>query len=177
MSEDNVAEVSALQQALEEQKKKAEDLHDQWLRARAEFENFRKRSEKEKQEARLWGKQEVLLPLLQLVDVFEQALEQTEKSTDVKQIRQGLEFLHKNFAAFLKSEGLEVLDVVGKPLDTNQSEVLEQVEVDNDKAGLVLSEIQRGYKLQGRILRPSRVRVGVAKSSDNLSEEKLSDEA
>ena len=159
------AEVTRLQQLVAEQTKKAEENYDQWLRARAEFDNYRKRSEKEKQEARAWGKQDVLLPLLQLVDVFEQALAQTEKATDVKLIRQGLEYLHKNFESFLKTEGLEVMDVVGKPLDPNVAEVLEQVEVDAKQVGLVLSEIQRGYKLQGKILRPSRVRVGVARKT------------
>jgi molecular chaperone GrpE len=167
---DNDNNVAELQLALDEQTKKAADYYDQLLRARAEFDNFRKRSEKEKQEARAWGKQDVLLPLLQLVDVFEQALAQTDKASDVKLIRQGLEFLHKNFASFLKAEGLEVLDVVGKPLDPNTSEVMDQVEVDEDQAGLVLSEYQRGYKLQGRILRPSRVRMGVARKTENLAE-------
>jgi molecular chaperone GrpE len=168
------AENIRLNQALDEQKKKAEENYDQWLRARAEFDNFRKRTEKEKQEVRLWGKQEVLLPLLQLVDVFEQALHQTEKVKDVKLIRQGLEYLHKNFESFLKNEGLEALDVVGKPLDPNVAEALEQVEVENGQVGIVLSEIQRGYKLQGKILRPARVRVGVAAA--DLSEEKASEE-
>jgi len=169
--EEKLAELSILQQALEEQKKKLDEANDKTLRTLAEFDNFRKRAEKEKQEARLWGKQDVLMPLLQLVDVFEQALAQTEKATDVKQIRQGLEFLHKNFASFLKTEGLEPLNVVGKPADPNHTEVLEQVEVEAAQVGKVLSEIQRGYTLNGRLLRPSRVRVGVAKNADNLSQQ------
>ncbi len=148
---------------LEELKKKAADYYDQLLRARAEFDNYRKRVEKEKIEARQWGKQEVLQPLLSLVDVFEQALAQTQTATDVKDVAKGLEFLHKNFSAFLKAEGLEVLETVGKPLDTQKAEVVEQVEVEPDQAGIVLSEMQKGYAIAGRILRAARVRVGVAK--------------
>jgi len=163
--EEKIAELTILQQAYEEQKKKAQENYDQWLRARAEFDNYRKRSEKEKQDARAWGKQDVLLPLLSLVDIFEQALAQTEKATDVAQVRQGLSFLHKNFASFLKTEGLEVIETVGRSPDPHQAEVVEQVEVDGEQVGQVISEVQRGYVLQGKVLRPSRVRVGVEKKS------------
>lgn len=155
----------------EDFQKKSAELYDQLLRARAEFDNYRKRVEKEKVEVRLWGKQDVLMPLLSLVDVFEQALMQAEQAKDVKQITQGLQFLHKNFAQFLKAEGLEALEVVGKPLDPLKAEVIEQVEVDDAQVGQVLSEVQKGYTLAGRILRPSRVRVGVSKKQEEKTEE------
>jgi molecular chaperone GrpE len=167
--DEKISELTILQQAFEEQKKKAAEFYDQLLRSRAEFDNYRKRTEKEKSEARLWGKQDVLMPLLGLVDVFEQALAQTEQVKDVKQVHQGLEFLHKNFASFLKTEGLEPLEVVGKPLDTQRSEVVEQLEVEPDQVGQVISELQKGYMFQGRVLRPSRVRVGVAKTKGETS--------
>jgi len=163
--EEKLAELTMLQQAYEDQKKKIAETQDQLLRARAEFDNYRKRSEKEKQDARLWGKQDVLMPLLSLVDVFDQAMAQTENASDVAQIRQGLSFLHKNFASFLKTEGLEAIETVGKPLDPHQAEVVEQVEVDEEQVGQVISEVQRGYVFQGRVLRPGRVRVGVAKKT------------
>jgi molecular chaperone GrpE len=165
--EEKLAELAILQQAVEEQKKKAAEYYDQLVRFKAEFENFRKRSEKEKIESRAWGKQEVLLPLLQLVDVFEQAMSQARHSKDVSAILTGLEFLHKSFSGFLKAEGLEPIDVVGKPFDPHVAEAVEQVEVDESQAGRVLSEVQRGYRFKGQVLRPSQVRVGVAKSGTN----------
>jgi len=161
--DEKLSELSILQQAVDESKKKAAEFYDQLLRLKAEFDNFRKRSEKEKADSRLWGKQEVLMPLLGLVDVFEQAMAQTQHAKDLKQVVQGLEFLHKNFASFLKSEGLQPIEVVGKPLDPHQSEAVEQVEVDDGQVGQVLEEVQKGYTFQGRVIRPSRVRVGVAK--------------
>jgi molecular chaperone GrpE len=142
---------------------KAPDYYDQLLRLKAEFDNYRKRMEKEKAEARLWGKQDVLMPLLSLVDVFEQAMTQAEKAKDVKQVAVGLEFLHRNFSGFLKSEGLSTIDLVGKPFDPHLAEAVEQVEVEGDQVGQVLSELQKGYSFQGRVIRPARVRVGVAK--------------
>jgi len=175
--EEKLSELSILQQALEESKKKSADYYDQLLRLRAEFDNFRKRSEKEKSDARSWGKQDVLMPLLGIVDVFEQALTQAQKAKDTKQIVQGLEFLHKNFAQFLKSEGIEPLHVVGKPFDPHLAEVIDQKEVAEEDVGKVLGEIQKGYSYNGKVLRPSRVRVGVApvdhKSDEARNEEEL----
>jgi molecular chaperone GrpE len=162
--EEKLAELSILQQALDESKRKSAEYYDQLLRLKAEFDNFRKRSEREKAESRTWGKQDVLSPLLNLVDIFEQALAQARNTTDIKNVVIGLEFLHRNFETFLRTEGLEPLDVVGKPFDPHTSEAVEQVEVDPAQAGRVLSEIQRGYSFQGRILRPSRVRVGTPRA-------------
>src|SRR5882762_8845645 len=139
--EEKLSELSILQEGVDEAKKKAADYYDQLLRLKAEFENYRKRVEKEKTEARAWGKQDVIMPLLSLVDVFEQALSQVEKATDVKQVAVGLSFLHKNFSSFLKSEGLAPLEVVGKSYDPNVAEAVEQVEVEEDQVGRVLSEI------------------------------------
>ncbi len=161
--DEKLSELAILQQSLDEQKSKAADYYDQLLRLKAEFENYRKRVEKEKSEARTWGKQDVMMPLLSLVDVFEQALAQAETAKDVKQVATGLAFLHKNFSGFLKSEGLAPVEVVGKPLDPNKAEAVEQVEVEEGQVGRVLSEIQKGYTFQGRVIRPARVRVGVAK--------------
>ncbi len=161
--EEKLSELSILQQSFEDQKAKAADYYDQLLRLKAEFDNYRKRVEKEKLEARTWGKQDVIMPLLSLVDVFEQAMAQAENAKDVKQVAVGLEFLHKNFSNFLKSEGLAPVDVVGKPFDPHLAVAVEQVEVDNGQVGQVLAEIQRGYSFQGRVIRPARVRVGVAK--------------
>jgi molecular chaperone GrpE len=161
--DEKLSELSILQQSLDEQKVKAADYYDQLLRLRAEFDNYRKRVEKEKTEARAWGKQDVIMPLLSVVDVFEQAMAQAEKAKDAKQVAVGLEFLHKNFSNFLKSEGLAPIETVGKPFDPHQAEAVEQVEVDDGQVGQVLSELQKGYLFQGRVIRPARVRVGVAK--------------
>jgi len=158
-----LSELSILQQSLEEQKAQAADYYDQLLRLKAEFDNYRRRVEKEKLDARTWGKQDVIMPLLSLVDVFEQAMAQVENAKDVKQVAVGLEFLHKNFSGFLKSEGLAPVEVIGKPFDPHLAEAVEQEEVDNGRVGQVLAEIQRGYSFQGQVIRPARVRVGVAK--------------
>jgi molecular chaperone GrpE len=157
-------DLEALQASAEEWQRKAMEYFDQILRFKAEFENFRKRVEREKAEARLWGKQDVLMPLIGIVDIFEQAMGQVQQAKDIKHVIQGMEMLHKSLGQFLKAEGLEPIETVGKPYDPEVAEVIERVEVDDEsQVGMVVAEIQKGYQFQGRILRPGRVRVGVSK--------------
>jgi molecular chaperone GrpE len=172
--EEKLSELEILRQAVDEFKKKAAELYDQLLRSKAEFDNYRKRMDKEKSEARAWGKQEVLVQLIALVDVFEQAMAQAHRAKELKQVVQGVDMLHKSFAAFLKTEGLEPIEIIGKPFDPHLAEALEQQEVDEDQVGLVLGELQKGYLFQGRVLRPSRVRVGVARKDGKQASEQAS---
>jgi molecular chaperone GrpE len=166
--QEKLDELEVLKNTIEENKKKAAEYFDQLLRLRADFDNFRKRADKEKSDARAWGKQEVLLQLISLVDVFEQALAQAHKANDAKTVVEGVDMLHKAFVQFLKTEGLEPIQMDGKPFDPEWAEAIEQQEVDNPKdAGKVLAEIQKGYRFQGRVLRHSRVRVGVAKKAES----------
>ena len=158
-------ELAILKESLDGAKAQAADYFDQLLRLKAEFDNFRKRTEREKADARAWGKQEVLMPLISLVDVFEQAMRQAQTAQEMKHVIEGLEFLHKNFSAFLKAEGIEPIDMVGKPFDPHEAEAVEQQEVEDGQAGQVLGEIQKGYRFQGKVLRPGRVKVGVARKA------------
>jgi molecular chaperone GrpE len=162
---DEQPETSPELEAKPPEQDKAAEYYDQLLRLKAEFENFRKRAEREKSESRAWGKQQVLMELISLVDVFQQALIQAHSATDLKQVVQGVDMLHKSFGQFLKREGLEAIEVMGKPFDPQTAEAIEQVEVDEDLVGTVLAELQKGYLFQGRVLRPSRVRVGVARKT------------
>ncbi len=164
--EQKLSELEIARQAIEEAQKKASDYYDQLLRLRAEFDNYRKRTEKEKVEARAWGKQQVLEPLLGLVDVFEQALAQAQQAKDMTVVIQGLEFLSKNFNQMLKQEGLEVIDVVGQPFNHETAEAVDQEEVDANQVGIVLLQHQKGYRFQGRVLRPARVKVGVERKTE-----------
>lgn len=170
-TEDALAELETLRINLADAKSKAAEFYDQLLRSRAEFDNFRKRVEREKTEARQWGKQEVLMELIALVDVFEQAMAHAHKAKELSQVIEGVTMLHKNFAQFLKSEGLEPIDATGKPFDPATAEVMTQEEVEADQAGQVLEELQKGYLFKGHVLRPSRVRVGVAKKQEEAPKE------
>jgi molecular chaperone GrpE len=84
---------------------------------------------------------------------------------------EGVEMLHKNFTQFLKAEGLQPLEMVGTTFNPQWAEAIEQEEVDKEKVGQVLSEMQKGYLFQGRVLRPGRVRVGVPRKAEPEKEE------
>ena len=163
--EEKLSELAILQQSVVEAQAKAADYYDQLLRLKAEFENYRKRVEKEKIDARHWGKQEVLMTVISFVDVFEQAMAQAKTAKEMAHVIQGLEFLQKNFHSFLKAEGIQEIETVGKLLNPMEAEAVDQQEVEEGLTGQVIAEIQKGYKFGDRVLRTSRVRVGVAKKT------------
>lgn len=142
---------------------KAADYFDQLLRLKAEFENYRKRVEREKIEARKWGKEEIVLRLVSLMDVMEAAEAVAHKSTDVKSIVLGLDMLYGEFKRMLKEEGLEeVPAAVGGQYD---HAVHEAVETEDGEDGKILAVLQKGYRFQGGLFRPARVKISKAKAA------------
>lgn len=157
--EEKLAELAILQESLRMVKEQAAQYYDQLVRLKAEFENYQKRVEKEKAEARRFGKEEILLRIVTLLDVLEQAIAQAERATDLQAVREGLGLLHQGVLTFLKDEGLTPIDAVGNAFDPLQHEAVERVPTSDGAEGVVLSEVQRGYLFQGRVFRPAKVRV------------------
>jgi molecular chaperone GrpE len=164
--EQKTSELAILKQSLDESKAESAALKGEVLRARADFENYRKRMEKEKSDARRWGREEVVGKLLSLSDVLEQAESAAQKGADLKSIVIGLDMLYKEFKRLLKEEGLEeVAAEPGLPFDPAVHEAVETVPHDGDE-NRVLSALQRGYRLNGNLLRPARVKVSCKHSHD-----------
>lgn len=158
-AEVKTSELDILRQSLEEEKRKAADHFDQLLRLKAEFENYRKRMEREKENARRWGKEEMIVRMVSLMDVMEQAESAAHKSPDVKSMVLGLDMLYGEFKRLLKDEGLEeIVSVVGDPYDHNVQEAVETIESDQEE-GRILAVLQKGYKFQGMLFRPARVKI------------------
>lgn len=153
------SELEILRQSLEEAKLKAGDYYDQLLRLKAEFDNYRKRMEREKADARRWGKEEIVLRLVSLMDVMEQAELAAHRAPDIKAVIFGLDMLYGEFKRLLKDEGLEeVTAVAGEPYDHNLQEAVETVESEGAD-GRILSVLQKGYRFQGTLFRPARVKI------------------
>ena len=110
------SELEILRQSLEEVKLKAGDYYDQLLRLKAEFDNYRKRMEREKADARRWGKEEIVLRLVSLMDVMEQAELAAHRAPDIKAVIFGLDMLYGEFKRLLKDEGLEEVTAVAGDL-------------------------------------------------------------
>ena len=135
-------------------------LFDQLLRRQAEFENYRKRIERERSEIYQRGRDDVLLQFLPVVDNFERALSSLEKSDgDAEALRDGVELIHKQFVDALSKFGLKAVEAVGQAFDPHVHEAVTTEATDKHKENTVIEEFQRGYKIGDRLLRPAKVKV------------------
>jgi molecular chaperone GrpE len=142
-----------------EAEKKAAENYDKYVRAVAELDNYRKRAVREKADAIKYGNESLLRDILPLVDNVDRALEHAGTSDDFAAFKKGLKMLHEQLLCCLKKHGVEVVDTAGKDFDPNVHEAMLQVESDEHEASKVVSEFERGYLLNGRLLRPAKVCV------------------
>ncbi|MFQ5778345.1 MAG: nucleotide exchange factor GrpE [Terriglobia bacterium] len=149
---------------LEEQLKQLEtekkNLYDQLLRRQADFENFRKRIEREQQEFRQAAEADLLNALLPVIDAFERALAVPTPGND-EDYRKGVELIYRELLSTLNRAGLKAVEAVGRAFDPFLHHAVERVETPEHPDQYVLAELQRGYTLKGRLLRPALVRVAV----------------
>jgi molecular chaperone GrpE len=139
------------------------ELQDRFLRAQAEFQNFRKRVDKDRLEFNEYASMEACRTLLPIIDDFERAL---ETETADKKYAQGLELIRQRLFDALKKLGLEPMVVLGEPFDPHVHHAVEMVETEDAPDHTVLGEFQRGYNFKGRLLRPAMVKVAVEPKRD-----------
>ncbi|OGS06810.1 MAG: nucleotide exchange factor GrpE [Elusimicrobia bacterium RIFOXYA12_FULL_51_18] len=152
--------------------KKEPDYYEQLLGLKADFENYRKRVEKERPEFVKFGKAEILLRLLPLYDMLMQAHLHVVKmqaggedgSTRVQDVVKGLEMIFKEFTKVFEAEGIRPMDVVGKPYDPMASEIIGIDEGNEENDGLVTAEFQKGFYYGDKILRPAKVKIAKVKA-------------
>lgn len=169
--EEKLAEQEIYKGAIEEKNKQLALYQDQLLRTKAEFENYRKRIERERKEYLAWGKEDIILKLIALVDVFEQARQQASSTRNIEAVSQGLELLHKEFEAFLKSEGVQRIETQNKKFDPNEHEAIGFDERESGEDNTVVEEFQKGFRYNNRVIRPARVKVLKIKTEKNESKQ------
>lgn len=140
------------------------ELKDLLQRNRAEFDNFRRRSDREKMEIAEYGSTELMKAVVSLLDDFDRAL--AVESAD-KVYSKGIELIHTRFNETLKKQGLEPIDSKGRKFDPNLHEAVDRVAMADIEQETVAEEFQKGYKYKGRLLRPAMVRVGVKQLSES----------
>jgi molecular chaperone GrpE len=144
------AEVARLKEELRRE-------HDMYLRALADFENYRGRVDRERAKAANSGKRELVLPLLEVVDGFDRAL---AHATDVPTgMLKGFQAIHRNLLDLLKGQGVTPVISLGQPFDPAIHEAIGTVESSEYPTGSVAGEVRRGYRFHDELLRPARVRV------------------
>ncbi|MBP3548212.1 MAG: nucleotide exchange factor GrpE [Alistipes sp.] len=133
---------------------------DKYLRLQAEFDNFRKRTVKEKMELVERGSEGAWKAILPIIDDMERAMSASSKSTDVEALRQGEELVMKKFESVLSSAGITPIECIGEPFNEDEQEAVARFAAGEDKRGLVIDCVQRGYKMGEHVLRYAKVVVG-----------------
>lgn len=139
---------------------KYNELNDSYLRLNAEFDNYRKRTLKEKAELLKSGSERVLIDIISVVDDFERALENVSKTEDLDAVKEGVDLIYNKFLGFLNRHGVKEIETVGQPFDTDRHEAITTVpaqkEEDKDK---VVDSVQKGYTLDDKVIRYPKVIV------------------
>lgn len=138
-----------------------EDMRDKYLRLSAEFDNYRKRTLREKSDILKFGSEEVLKDLLPVVDDLDRALKAIETANDINAVKDGLSLIVAKFNEFLKSKGVKEIDAVGQELNTDLHEAITKFPVqDEAQKGKIVDVVQKGYMLHDKVMRFSKVVVG-----------------
>ena len=154
MAEEALEEVENLQE-------KYDELNNSYLRLHAEFDNYRKRTLKEKMEIIKSGGEKVLTDMIPLIDDFERALNTVKEADDKDAIVEGLELIYNKFIGFLNQNGVKEIEAIGQPFDADKFEAVTTIPAqDESQKDVVVDCIQKGYMFNERILRFPKVIVG-----------------
>jgi molecular chaperone GrpE len=151
--------VEDLQKIIEEKEELVKELNNKYLYLQADFENFKKIKAKEKQDLLKFGNEVLIKELIPVIDNLERAIDHAGKAEDTKGIVEGVQITLNEFVKVLERSGVERIDSVGKKFDPNFHEALFQEEKEDMEPDTVTAELQKGYALNGRLLRPARVSV------------------
>ncbi len=158
---DNVAEGDVTESAkVSPANTEAEEWKDKYLRLSAEFDNYRKRTLREKMELIESGGEDVIKSMLAVMDDFDRALGAMQSATDVVSVREGVELISQKMRDALKAKGVSEIEAVGEVLDTDLHEAVAQFPAGDDKKGKVIDVVQKGYKLKDKVIRYAKVVVG-----------------
>jgi molecular chaperone GrpE len=152
-------EIETLRQALEKAQAEAKDYLDQLLRSRADYANYKRRTEQDKQDMFRYGNAGLMAKLLPVVDDFERAFQALPPGLEKMTWLGGIALVQRKLQLVLENEGLEAIRVEGQKFDPALHEAISYEERDDMEDGDIIAEAQKGYKLGERILRPALVRV------------------
>ena len=159
--ENALSEEEKLAQELEQAKAEVEDQKDKYLRLSAEFDNYRKRTMKEKAELILNGGEKSISSILPIVDDFERALQNMQTATDVAAVREGVELIYNKFMTVLEQNGVKVIETKELPLDTDYHEAIAMIPAPSEELkGKIIDCVQTGYILNEKVIRHAKVVVG-----------------
>lgn len=156
--------VSAADERLADAERKSSEAQEQMLRLRADFDNVKKRLEREKIDSIKYANERLLAEILPIVDNLDRATASLAEGHDPEKVKQGLKLAQNELHQVLETHGVEVVKALGEKFDPQVHEAVGVVERDDVQDGIVVDEVQRGYLLNGRLIRPSRVRIAQTKN-------------
>jgi molecular chaperone GrpE len=146
---------------LEEVRKQADENQQRYLRVQADFDNFRRRSRQEKEDFAKYASLKFIEQLLPVVDNFERALSSSKDTKDFEALVKGLDMTFHQVEQLLAQEGLTPIEAVGQPFNPEYHQAIMQVESEEYEEGIVVEEVQKGYILKDKVVRPAMVKVSV----------------
>ncbi len=153
---------------IDEMQRELEDLREQLLRKSADFDNYRKRMQREKEEFASYANRELLLDLVPIIDDFERAIKSGEESQDFTAFHDGIVMIEKQFISMLERKWhLSRFESVGEEFDPQRHEAMLTEEVPGHEQSMVLEDYQKGYLLNERVLRPAKVKVSMPVPGDD----------
>lgn len=160
-AEENAQEELSVEEQLQKAQEEIQHLKDNHLRQLAEFDNYRKRTLKEKAELILNGGEKVMTAFLPILDDLARAQENIEKNQDYNTLKEGVDLIVKKLYKVLGEQGLSVIEAEGQPFDTDYFEAVALVPVEDDaQKGQIIDCVQTGYKLNDKVIRHAKVVVG-----------------
>lgn len=153
--------IAELEGQLAKVQSEAKDYKERWLRVLAEYQNYRKRVMQERVEAYNEGKRRAVLELLPVLDNLERALMTLREGADLTAYRKGLDLIVQLFREALRHLDIEVIPTEGHRFDPYWHEAFERVECEDLEEGMIVGEVERGYRMGDQVLRPAKVRVAV----------------
>lgn len=157
--EEKKMQIALLASELQKEQSMREELASRLQRLQAEFDNYRRRTQTEKEELAQFAIQDFLLRLLPVIDNFERAIGAASDAKDVNSFSEGVEMIYKQFLDVLIKEGVVPIESVGHPFDPNKHEAFMVEETSDVEDNTVLEEFQKGYEFKGKVIRPSMVKV------------------
>lgn len=157
--EETAGQEETLQHQIDELQGLLDEKENKLLRVQADFENYKRRSRLEMEAAQKYRSQNVVTEILPALDNFERALQVEAESEQTKSLLQGMEMVRRQLMDALEREGVEAIEAVGQEFDPNLHQAVMQVEDENFGSNIVIEELQKGYKLKDRVIRPSMVKV------------------
>jgi len=154
---DNAAVLAELEQL----RKQAEENYQRFLRVQADFDNFRRRSLKEREEMAKYASMKLVEQLLPVIDNFDRAISSSKTTNDFDALAKGVEMIFRQLQQILADEGLKPMETVGQPFNPEFHQAVAQVESEEHEEGIVVEELQKGYMLKDKVLRPAMVKVSM----------------